>query len=76
MHGITPENPEMRSQTKFKVVLMAALEYLIHGHDIETFHDVANGKKAFATSSSEGLQARVEQSTMVAFLAEHGFVNG
>lgn len=74
--GITPENFRNEIADQIQSRLDGRLEYLIHGHDIETFHDVANGKKAFATSSSEGLQARVEQSTMVAFLAEHGFVNG
>ena len=74
--GIGPENFKNEIEARIQGRLDGRLEYLIHGHDMETFHDVANGKGAFATASREGLRARVEQSTMVAFLAEHGFVNG
>ena len=74
--GITPENFRNEIADQIQSRLDGRMEYLIHGHDMETFHDVANGKGAFATASSEGLRARVEQSTMFAFLAEHGFVNG
>ena len=74
--GITPENFRNEIADQIQSRLDGRLEYLIHGHDIETFHDVANSRGSFATSSSEGLQVRVEQSTIVAFLAEHGFVHG
>lgn len=74
--GIGPENFRNEIADQIPSRLDGRLEYLIHGHDIETFHDVANGKGAFATASSEGLRDRVEKSTMVAFLAEHGFVHG
>jgi hypothetical protein len=74
--GITPENFRNGIADQISNRLDGDLEYLIHGHDIETFHDVAKGKGAFARASSEGLQARVEKSMMVAFLAEHGFVHG
>jgi len=72
--GIGPEdfNNEIADQIKSRVE--GRLEYLIHGHDIETFHDVCNGNGSFSISSSEGLDDRVKQSTMFAFLAEHGFV--
>ena len=73
--GIGPENFTNEIAASIQGRLDGRLEYLIHGHDMETFHDVANGKGAFATASQVRLRARVEQSTMVAFLAEHGFVN-
>lgn len=74
--GIGPENFTNEIADQIQTRLDGRLEYLIHGHDIETFHDVANSRGSFATSSSEGLRDRVEKSTMVAFLAEHGFVHG
>jgi len=73
--GIGRENFTNEIADQIQTRLDGRLEYLIHGHDIETFHDVANSRGSFATSSSEGLQARVEKSTMVTFLAEHGFVH-
>lgn len=74
--GINPENFKNEIADQISAPLDGCLEYLIHGHDIETFHDVAEGQGSFAAASSEGLRARVEESTIVAFLAEHGFVHG
>jgi len=74
--GITSENFKNEIADQIPSRLDGSLQYLIHGHDIETFHDVAKGQGSFAKASSEELQTRVEKSTMFAFLAEHGFVHG
>lgn len=72
--GIGPEdfNNEIADQIQSHV--NGKLEYLIHGHDIETFHDVSHGKGSFTLASDEGLDDRVKESTMFEFLVGHGFV--